>query len=308
MKNIRIYFHSAPHKYLQTSNDELVLLTENGNGNLTTDGTHEIDEVDKERIQLGYCINVTVNGENINILVNSNGYDQIPDNIDVTDISVETLGDVVTIDYILLYQERSKADTVVSSTYVTKTVVGQESGSFALDENLGDKIRNKYTYIKHEYNQTTIESIQKMQYWKGISLDVTPYALVSIKYKTGQTVDKEFTNCIVGETGVLNLLKDYPIQDIRFRGRKMTIREKDRQNYLKTWECCMDKGQTYKRVNDVKNPKYNTVYNIGNDKYIYYINGEWYQVFEDNNGASITAKVPIEGMINYLGSVVRSEY
>ena len=70
----------------------------------------------------------------------------------------------------------------------------------------------------------------------------------------------------------------------------------------------MDKGQTYKHVNDVKNPKYNTVYNIGNDKYIYYINGEWYQVFEDNNGASITAKVPIEGMINYLGSVVRSEY
>lgn len=309
MKNIRIYFHSAPHKYLQTSNNELVLLTEDSNGNLTIDGINTIDERDKERIQLGYCINVTVNGENINILVNSKGYYQIPDNIDVTDISVETLGDVVTIDYILLYQERSKADTVVSSTYVTKTVVGQESGSFALDENLGDKIRNKYTYIKHEYNQTTIESIQKMQYWKGISLDVTPYALVSIKYKTGQTVDKEFTNCIVGETGVLNLLKDYPIQDIRFRGRKMTIiREKDRQNYLKTWECFMDEGQTYKRVSDVKNPKYNTVYNIGNDKYIYYINGEWYQVFEDSNGASITAKVPIEGMINYLGSVVRSEY
>ena len=51
------------------------------------------------------------------------------------------------------------------------------------------------------------------------------------------------------------------------------------------------------------------LYNIGNDKYIYYINGEWYPIFEDNNnGASITAKVPIEGMINYLGSIVRSEY
>ncbi|MBD9053467.1 MAG: hypothetical protein EGR23_07675 [Holdemanella biformis] len=309
MKNIRIYFHSAPHKYLQTSNDELVRLTENSNGNLTIDGNTEITDEDKDRVQLGYCINVTVNGKNLNILVNSKGYYQIPDNIDVTDISIETLGDVVTIDYILLYQERGKADTAASSTYVTKTIVGQESGSFALDENLGDKIRNKYTYIKHEYNQTTIESVQKMQYWKGISLDVTPYALVSIKYKTGQTADKEFTNCVVGETGVLNLLKDYPIQDIRFRGRKMMARSKDRQDYLKTWECCEDNNEiTYKRVNDVKNPKYNSIYNIGNDKYIYYINGEWYQVFPDIGGASFTAKVPIEGMINYLGSVVRSEY
>ncbi len=309
MKNIRIYFHSAPHKYLQTSNDELVRLTENSNGNLTIDGNTEITDEDKDRVQLGYCINVTVNGKNLNILVNSKGYYQIPDNIDVTDISIETLGDVVTIDYILLYQERGRADTAASSTYVTKTIVGQESGSFALDENLGDKIRNKYTYIKHEYNQTTIESVQKMQYWKGISLDVTPYALVSIKYKTGQTADKEFTNCVVGETGVLNLLKDYPIQDIRFRGRKMMARSKDRQDYLKTWECCEDNNEiTYKRVNDVKNPKYNSIYNIGNDKYIYYINGEWYQVFPDTGGASFTAKVPIEGMINYLGSVVRSEY
>lgn len=309
MKNIRIYFHSAPHKYLQTSNDELVRLTENSNGNLTIDGNTEITDEDKDRVQLGYCINVTVNGKNLNILVNSKGYYQIPDNIDVTDISIETLGDVVTIDYILLYQERGRADTAASSTYVTKTIVGQESGSFALDENLGDKIRNKYTYIKHEYNQTTIESAQKMQYWKGISLDVTPYALVSIKYKTGQTADKEFTNCVVGETGVLNLLKDYPIQDIRFRGRKMMARSKDRQDYLKTWECCEDNNEiTYKRVNDVKNPKYNSIYNIGNDKYIYYINGEWYQVFPDTGGASFTAKVPIEGMINYLGSVVRSEY
>ena len=309
MKNIRIYFHSAPHKYLQTSNDELVRLTENSNGNLTIDGNTEITDEDKDRVQLGYCINVTVNGKNLNILVNSKGYYQIPDNIDVTDISIETLGDVVTIDYILLYQERGKADTAASSTYVTKTIVGQESGSFALDENLGDKIRNKYTYIKHEYNQTTIESVQKMQYWKGISLDVTPYALVSIKYKTGQTADINFTNCVVGETGVLNLLKDYPIQDIRFRGRKMMARSKDRQDYLKTWECCEDNNEiTYKRVNDVKNPKYNSIYNIGNDKYIYYINGEWYQVFPDIGGASFTAKVPIEGIINYLGSVVRSEY
>lgn len=308
MKNIRIYFHSAPHKYLQTSSKELVHLTENSNGVLTIDGKTPISDEDRDKVQLGYCINVTVNGEEINILVNSKGYYQIPDDIDVTDISIEEQDDVVTIDYILLYQEKDKSDTIVSSTSVTKTIVGQESGSFDLDENLGDKIRNKYTYIKHEYNQTTVESVQKMQYWKGISLDVTPYALVSIKYKTGQTADNEFTNCVVGETGVLHLLKDYPIQDIRFRGRKMMIKDKERQNYLKTWECCIDGGTVYNRTNDIKNPKYNTVYNIGNNKYIYYINGEWYPISLDGNGASITAKVPIEGMINYLGSVVRSEY
>nr|DAN84876.1 MAG TPA: hypothetical protein [Caudoviricetes sp.] len=368
MKNIKIYFHSKPHKYVQTATGLLLVDSASAFSNLSNE--------DKKKIQMGYQIGIQVKREWIYIFVNSKGYYQIPDNINVQDISIENAGDVVTIDYILVYQEAPNQNATVSGSSIARTIVGQESGMFKLNKNLGDKIRNKYNFIKYEPGQSNVlQYTQKMQYWRGISLDVTPYALVDIKYRTGQSVDNGFSNYIVGETGVLYLLKDFDIQDIRFRGRKMMV--KKRQDYLKPWECYLSKSVTdamfdkttklyqhlatqespnwlttinqgddpqinnladeetpstedgevydqssYRSLVDIEDPKHNTVYYVKNKTYIYYINEEWYEVALNADGPkrkndkleecptslSIVASVPIEGMINYYGSVVRSDY
>lgn len=368
MKNIRIYFHSKPHKYVQTATG-LSLVD-------SSSAFNELSIEDKKKIQMGYQIGVQIKKEWVRLFVNSKGYYQIPDNINVQDISIDNAGDIVTIDYILVYQEAPNQNTTISGSSIARTIVGQESGVFKLNKNLGDKIRNKYNFIKYEPGQSNVlQYTQKMQYWRGISLDVTPYALVSIKYRTGQSVDNNFSNYIVGETGVLNLLKDFDIQDIRFRGRKMMV--KKRQDYLKPWECYLSESVTkaifdkttklyrhlvtqestdlstiiyqsddpktgnsvneeilstkdgdaydpssYRSLADIENPKHNTVYYVKNKTYIYYINEEWYEVSLNADGPkekddkleeyptslSIIASVPVEGMINYYGSVIRSDY
>lgn len=73
----------------------------------------------------------------------------------------------------------------------------------------------------------------------------------------------------------------------------------------------------YRSINDIKNPEYNTVYGFKNedevngDKIykIYYINQGWYDVeFIDSQQQVILAQVPVYGMINYRGNIVKIKY
>lgn len=61
---------------------------------------------------------------------------------------------------------------------------------------------------------------------------------------------------------------------------------------------------------NVREPKYNNVYAITKDGettyYIYYIDDNWYpvKIFDD----CVLAAVPVYGVVNYKGDLVRSEY
>ena len=65
-------------------------------------------------------------------------------------------------------------------------------------------------------------------------------------------------------------------------------------------------GEGYAGIEDIAEPKRNTVYNINGELKIYY-KDDWYDFTQNSDGTGV-AHVPIEGMINYLGNVVQSTY
>ena len=291
LKNVKIFFQSKPHMFIQTA----------GGLQLVTD-ISQYSAADRQRIQLGYSFEVNNQGSNPSdttvFFVNQKGYYQIPTNIDVTSLFFPQTDDIVTVEYVLHYKETNDTSTIISGTTVEKTLVGQERGVFQANEYVGERIRKKYSYV------VPGSFYQQMQWWRGICLDVTPYAVAHIQYYR----DTDYNDYEVGGTGVLHMIKDASVQDMCFIGRRMRIVDKERQNYLQGWECVVDEG-TYTSQAAIKHPKYNTVYTIGDTRYIYYINGQWYTVSQyDSQSETLLAAVPVEGLISYYGDVIRNSY
>ena len=121
--------------------------------------------------------------------------------------------------------------------------------------------------------------------------------------------ETEYKTYEVGDTGVLHMLRDTAVKDMCFLGRRMSVVDISRQPFLESWECVVDEETTGQSTSDIKNPHPNTVYTVGGKQYIYYINGQWYEVGEmENDSSSLLAKVPIQGIISYYGNVVRNSY
>ena len=71
----------------------------------------------------------------------------------------------------------------------------------------------------------------------------------------------------------------------------------------------------YSSIRDIQEPEYNVVYGFYNGENqpktykIYYIDEQWYDVeFIDSERILIIAKVPVYGMVNYRGNLVRVSY
>ena len=145
-----------------------------------------------------------------------------------------------------------------------------------------------------------------MQWWRGICLDVDPFAMVNIEYYN----ETEYHTYEVGDTGVLHMLRDTNVQDMCFIGKRMHVVDYSRQDFLQNWECVIEPtAYAAITVTEVSHPKYNTVYNVNGKQYIYYVNGQWYEVQEmDDIENTILAAVPIEGIVSYYGNVVRNSY
>jgi hypothetical protein len=218
----------------------------------------------------------------------------------------------------------------------------------------------------------------------SFSFEGTSYTVLSIRFeKEDWTQQKQY---LVGRTGVYNLARDFPIEEVTFVGRRMFLQENfdywtnrsDIKKYgLNEWEFSLDKsvfledaiklslkwykfleGKTNTDVNIVKeqndesekysnifhyirskeeskeeiieqyqilnreiseitNLEYNTVYAFSNEEdltknplyKIYYIDGQWYDVvFENEEKTMITASVPVYGMVNYQGTLVKLKY
>ena len=316
LKNVRIFFQNAPLLYYFDSYGSPILVSTLSSG--------QYDSLYKTRPKaLGYTFTlVTSESESPQtIFVNERGYYQIPDDIDVKSLSFNNTGyesadgtvsvspDVVTIEYTLVYDETENTADEITSNVIDKNVIGQSEGVFQPNTWYGDSIRSKYNFINAD------GSSQYMQYWTGICLDMQPYTMCEIQYKNS-TSSNEY---LVGGTGVLHFIKNFEVQDIRFLGRRLSIKDKSRQRFLQENECCLDEDVEYASASDVPSPMPNTVYKVNGLEMIYYRDGRWYEFKEllldstnvignDSSEAVGLAVVPVEGQINYCGAVVQTNY
>ena len=293
LKNVKIWFESQPHMFIQTASG-LQLVTDISQ--------YSADE--RNRIQLGYSFEVNNQGTAPNdtmvFFVNEMGYYQIPNSIDVTSLFFPQSDDIVTVEYIIDYKEKNSSGSIIAGTSVQRTLVGQEQGVFQPYQYLGESIKRKYSFV------ATDDYYQQMQWWRGICIDVDPFAMVNIEYYN----ETEYNTYEIGDTGVLHMLRDTNVQDMCFIGKRMHIVDYSRQDFLQNWECVIE-PTTYAAINitEVPHPKYNTIYNVNGKQYIYYVNSQWYEVtpMEDIED-TVLAAVPVEGIISYYGNVIRNSY
>lgn len=295
LKDVKIQFHNQPNVFLETESNgirTLLFVDDPGNNFLW-------DDEQRSRMIRGYCFNLITSESvgSIKIFVNEKGYYQIPSNVNVKEIIFPQTTDIITVDYLVEFKVRPIIGTEISNSVVQSAIVGQESGVFQPNVYLGDKIRSKYNYIKPG------KFFTQMQFWKGICVDVTPYAVVSIKYRG----DERYNSYVVGRTGVLHLQNDYEVIDMRFLGRRMFKREMDRKDFLENWEY-VEIEEPYESISMIKNPILNCVYTIGEEKKIYY-QYQWYdfKLYNKDNDFWI-AVVPVEGMINYTGEILKNYF
>lgn len=291
--NVKIFFHNKPHIFLVSADGGLRQIT---------DPTPE--QAASGRLRMGYTFQL----QNSNsaawetIFVNERGYYQIPNNLNITGLAFNqytdisgNIGDTVTIEYIAVFNERSAAGSLISSSSVERSVIGQYEGVFKPNVYLGDMIRSKYSYSTPLY-------AQHMKWWKGICLDVNPYAVAYIRYRN----ETKYNKYVVGRTGVLHLLKDIPIDNIYFAGLFMVEQDFQRQDYLQPWEYVIDDDNYFAEVDEVKKPKNNTVYHIAEGDMIYY--QDTWKPFEDAGDGTGIAAVNTSGQINFVGDVIREEF
>lgn len=299
IKNVKLYFQSKPNLYYFDSD---------GTPQWVNNNNLDAGIVDPKQVVSGYTFNIANAESQTTIFVNERGYYQIPDSFDVYSLSFNHIGDVVTLEYTLCYNEKNNANTVISGSSIDRVILGQYAGIFAPGKYLSKDIKSKYNFVSSRGH------IQYMQYWKGISLEVTPYALCKITYK-----DNEEKQYLIGETGILHLLKNFEISNIAFEGVRVSIKPLERQMYLGENEVCLDTATNYETVADIQNTMRNTVYKIDGAFRIYFEDGKWYQFKElgidETNVAPNTstekvglACVPVQGQINYYGSVIQSSY
>ena len=225
LKNVKIWFESQPHMFIQAASG-LQLVTD-----ISQYSTEE-----RQRIQLGYSFEVNNQGTAPNdtmvFFVNEMGYYQIPDSIDVTSLFFPQTDDIITVEYIIDYKEKNSSGSVIAGTSVQRTLVGQEQGVFQPYQYLGEAIKRKYSFV------ATDDYYQQMQWWRGICLDVDPFAMVNIEYYN----ETEYKTYEIGDTGILHMLRDTNVQDMCFIGKRMHIVDSSRQPFLESWECVLDES------------------------------------------------------------------
>lgn len=160
------------------------------------------------------------------------GYFQTPKEILVSNLTFD-MDDVVSLEYILEYKEKTNHQDELSKASIQKTIIGQYQDIFEYGKSLGDNIRHKYNYIR--YTDTGKIHVH-MQHFKGITLDVDPYSVVKIIWEdmTGET------DYFVGDTGILDILPSFNVDNIKFAGKRMKRVRKERQPYLREWEFVLD--------------------------------------------------------------------
>lgn len=232
LTDVKIQFLSQPSLYLvqagNTGKDYLSRVTE-------TVASKVVLEND-QAIRRGYTfwLDSTASTSDQDLFfVNDRGYYQIPSDVKVSKLGIPNPDDLVTIEYVLHYRTTGATGSQVVSTSVEKIVVGQSRGIFSYDENLGTSIKRRHLYQNDQDGYD-----QELQWFKGICVDVDPYAILKVNYQD----EVLYNTLLVGETGVLHFLKNSEINDLYFHGRKMKGVDRSivKQGFAKPWEFAYD--------------------------------------------------------------------
>jgi hypothetical protein len=298
LTDVRIQFLSNPSVYKLTQEGGVERQTEGVQLlNKNQDGKGKLDE----SLRLGFRFAVETAGDSSTngkiepavFFVNERGYYQIPNSVKVTKLYITNPDDLITIDYVLHYEQTDDSSSQVVSVSIEKIVIGQYRDVYSYGEYCGDAIKKRYNFVTSEYKQM-------MQWFKGICVDVDPYTWLKVRYEG----DDSYQKILVGETGVFHFLEDFAVDSIGFEGRYMTKVSEERAGYADSWEFILPKVMTsYNSTDDIESPVLQMVYNVKGLYYIYYGDGYFYRINVD--GDTATAKVPVQGDINYYGNVVK---
>lgn len=228
LTDVKIQFLSQPSLFKvtagSTGKDSLERVTESAASKVVIN--------ENQAIRRGYTFTLDSSAstsENDEFFVNDRGYYQIPSEVKVSKLCFPNPDDLVTVEYMLHYRTTGASGSQVVSTSVEKIVVGQRCGIFSYDENLGASIKRRHLYQNDQdgYNQ-------ELQWFKGICVDVDPYAILRVLYQDNVKYD----TLLVGETGVLHFLKNSEISDLYFQGRRMQRVSRDmvEQGFVEPWE------------------------------------------------------------------------
>lgn len=284
--NVKIQFNSSPLYYEKSSINSNILKPAEDESNAILGyafSYHEYGKVGEE-------------SSSADIFVNANGYYQFPSGIEIDSLTFRH-GDIVTVDYIAEYNLEHAPIDISLYTAIQQVVLGQYSGIFKSHTYLRKKMCEKYEFS--QYKNEELKIYQAVNYFAGVSFDVTPYAVVAIQ----PYGEDDFEEHVISGTGVYHLMPNYNIEDFYFRGRRMMAANSPVPD---GWEFILENTEP---VSEVTNPKQNHVYNINGTYKIYYIDNQWHQFeFEGKSFEVGIADVDISGYINYRGDLIRSYY
>lgn len=280
------------------------------------------------------------------IFVNIGRTYQVPSIIKVNDMSFPSVKeadeqerDIVTIDYVLCYDDvfdRSKLPSSTENMTSYKNVFGQISGVYQPGERLGDRVYKKYTTSTIEKERTISYT---MDYWKGISLEVPPYTVFEIMFED----DTAYQRITVGPSGIYNIDDGFPCEDLYFEGIKIfrhgcnrdvevdetkdfedTQQENCRRETLTAGEFYYAGRLSLKKD---RKPVPGRVYITDDENgtmQFYSLDKKWYDFTPEpamvpyqNTGSSVInykpnrnpkagiIGVPISGMLNYVGTIMK---
>lgn len=292
LNNINIQFTTPPQYYSY----------KNGNFTLTNQETE----------WLGYVIQISTDTTDDNIqqiFINQKGYYHIPDSVNVKNIQV--LNGQATILCECQYRLQPRSSTEINTRPIfQKTIIGQYTAdSLPLNVDIIPLIYQNHEHIERQSDKYGFKF--SLQSCKGILLDVTPYTYIQYQEKDQNDILK----LTIGQTGVFNSFNDWPLENLYILGRRMilinpndTLGDGSENSEIITpypytleeWECYQDiQGNT-------TNPKINGIYIKDGIEQIYYIDENWYPINTELSTTTIKiAQVPIYGMINYYGDLVK---
>lgn len=304
IRNVKIFFHNKPHAYYIDNNGEMVLITK--------------DTVVDRNTPIVYGYRLIVNNDRL-VFVNADGYYQIPNDVKLKsisfpDVSRETTdsdtSDVtnerVTIECIVGYdEEQHTMRRRIEKFSIYKSAIGQIHGVFQPEEYLRERIAKKHIFVRPDTYFLRLDSLA------GACVEVDPLSIINVRFINTD----EYVSLMTDRSGILHILDDCGIKDMYFSGRRFTHKincsgepahyELGENLFLEEWEYVLVEDDSY------QNPLYNHVYNIDGKYQIYHKDGKWYDfIFDDeqNLQGTGTAKIPVDGMINYHCDIIRGDY
>lgn len=324
LRDVKIFFHNRPHiYYVDPETHKLIPHTYNSNnGQLIPPDSHFDKDGKVKKSPVGEALlsgyRITLNGQDI--FVNIGGYYQVPSSINVESLSFPDANlsknaedsDEVTLEYVVTYDEtiESTKDTSTIGMSSYKTVLGQVHGIFNPGERLGDRVYNRYKYSgKNAGDATKIN--YRMDYWKGLSLEVTPRAVLALEFED----DFTYTEFTVGESGIFHIAEGFPCEDLYFKGVKVFRKKNPPRGYKLPPEefVLADQGSSNK-------PGHVYLVSAEDQKMRYYsLDKKWYtftpvpltvkdekgfDIFNTNPDVGIIS-VPVSGNFNYIGTILK---